>query len=226
MKRLPQFRDYLTPAQVAEGMNLALANATRLVADANLLFSHGRLPSAAALSILSIEESGKVSVLRQMVTAETPKELQGLWKNYRSHTKKNILWLLGQLVQSGARRLDDFKPLVDQASEHPELLDQLKQLALYTDCFSGPKWSTPDQVDLASLTPYLLKMAEILARQRNVEPDEIELWRTHLFPVRNAPMEQQKKAVAAWYSDLKRRGRSDVDLADVQAFLGTPDAPA
>jgi len=223
---MPQYRDRLTPSQIAQGINLALRNAARLANDARLLHSQGRTPSAVALAILSIEESGKVGVLRQMATAQEQKEFQALWKNYRSHTKKNVLWLLGQMVHRGARRLEDFKPLVDQASDHPEVLDQLKQLATYTDCFDGPKWSSPDQVDLLDLAPYLVMMAEVLARQKEVSTEEIELWQRHLMHVRGAPMTQQKKAVEAWYHDLKLRGYSDVDLESLQAFLAEPDGEA
>ena len=141
MTRLPQYRSRLTFAQVAEGMTRALENAARLAEDAQSLFDQNRIPSSVALAILSIEESGKVSILRQMVTAEDEKRHQQLWKAYRSHNKKNILWLFGELVQQGARSLDEFRLLVDLDSDHPDILDQLKQLCAYTDCFTEGKWS-------------------------------------------------------------------------------------
>jgi len=47
-------------------MNAATRNARRLAADARLLLDAGRLPTAAALATLSIEETGKVSILREI----------------------------------------------------------------------------------------------------------------------------------------------------------------
>ena len=83
MARLPQYRDALSLEQIAEGMNRALANASRLADDAQALFDQRRIPSAIALSILSIEESGKVSILRQISLADDLKEL-----HIRSHTSQ------------------------------------------------------------------------------------------------------------------------------------------
>ena len=61
-------------------MSRALQNASRLAEDADALLKNDRIPSAAALAILSIEESGKVSILRQMAIAEDDKEWLQLWK--------------------------------------------------------------------------------------------------------------------------------------------------
>src|SRR5712664_884488 len=192
MPRLPQYRSQLTSAQVAEGMNCALRNAARLAEDADILYQQGRIPSAVALSILSIEESGKVSLLRQMALATDQKEVQTIWKSYRSHTKKNVLWIFGEMVRNGARNLDQLRPLVDPTSDHPDVLDQMKQLCIYTDCFNNAKWSSPDEVDVAELAPYLVKMAQILGRGRIVTDKEMQLWQKHLLPVKDAPFEVQK----------------------------------
>lgn len=161
MARLPQYRSKLVPAQIAEGMTCALNNAERLAEDAESLFKAGRVPSAVALAILSIEESGKVAILRQMSTASKEKEWADLWKAYRSHTKKNRLWIFGELVQHGAKTLDELRLVADPDSAHPDVLDQLKQLSIYTDCFINAKWSSPTEVDLDAIAPYLVKMAQI-----------------------------------------------------------------
>jgi AbiV family abortive infection protein len=115
-------------------MNAAGRNAERLCDDASLLLQEARYPSAAALAALSIEEAGKLSILRRLAVARDEEEVAECWRNYRWHTKKNIAWLLPQLVADGARRLDDFSPLFDGESDHPELLDQVKQISFYSDC--------------------------------------------------------------------------------------------
>ena len=226
MARLPQHRGELSPAQISEGMTRALENATRLAEDAEALLKAERLPSAVALAILSIEESGKVAILRQMATATEDKEWSALWKAYRSHTKKNTLWTFGELVQNGARTLDELRPLVDSNSDHPEILDQMKQLSIYTDCFKDAKWSSPVEVDLHAMAPYLVKLAHIFGRAKCVTEDEIRLWRKHLLPVKDAAMEAQKAAVAAWFHEMKLLGLSEASPKDVETFLGRHNAPA
>jgi len=225
MSRLPQLRGPLTAAQIAEGMRLALQNATRLAEDADSLLKAGRIPSAVALAILSIEESGKVSILRQMAIAEDEKEWLQLWKAYRSHTKKNTLWILGELVQKGARNLDELRPLIDPESDHPDMLDQMKQLCTYTECFTKAKWSSPEEVEVGALAPYLVKMAQILGRPKAVTTEEIELWQKHLLPVKAAPMEAQKQAVSAWFHQMKLHGLSEASPEEVENFLGRHSAP-
>jgi len=77
------YRGKLTPAQVAEGMNAAATNAARLLDDAKLLFEAKRFPTALSLAILSIEESGKLAVLRGIATAKSSQVLLDNWSNYR-----------------------------------------------------------------------------------------------------------------------------------------------
>lgn len=225
MPRLPQLRDPITAAQIAEGMRLALQNAARLAEDADSLLEAGRVPSAVALAILSIEESGKVSILRQMAIAEDEKEWLQLWKAYRSHTKKNILWIIGDLVQKGARSLDELRQLVDAESDHPDILDQLKQICIYTDCFAKAKWSSPEDVEVGTLAPYLVKMAKILGSPKAVTTEEIELWRKHLLPVKAAPMEAQKLAVSAWFHEMKLHGLCEASPEEIEKFLGRHHPP-
>lgn len=226
MARLPQYRSKLMPVQIADGMTRALKNAERLAEDAELLLKARRTPSAVALAILSIEESGKVAILRQMVIASEEKEWADLWKAYRSHTKKNILWICGELIQRGAKTLDELRAVVDPDSEHPDILDHLKQLSIYTDCFKDAKWSSPTDVDLEAMAPYLVQMAQIFGRQKTVAADEIQLWQKHLLPVKGAPMYMQKVAVAAWYQEMRLLGLSEASAEEVEAFLGPYDASA
>jgi AbiV family abortive infection protein len=56
-------------------MTAASENAARLAQDAILLLDAGCLPTACSLAVLSIEESGKVSILRAMSLARDDNEL-------------------------------------------------------------------------------------------------------------------------------------------------------
>ena len=134
-KKLNQFRGRLTLEQIAEGMNAAGHNAVRLVEDAETLLVAERYPSALALVILAIEETGKPPILRRMVTSTDDMAVAELWKDYRSHTKKNVAWTFMELINSAGRtKLEDLRPLYADDAEHPYILDQLKQIAFYTDC--------------------------------------------------------------------------------------------
>ena len=39
-----------------------------------------------------------------------------------------------KMFSKGARRADEFGSLFEPAAEHPYILDQLKQVSIYTDC--------------------------------------------------------------------------------------------
>ncbi|GEM_PF-4403187 len=96
-KRLNQYSGRLSAAQIAEGINLARRNASRLAADSASLLDAGRLPSATALAVLAIEEAGKCSILREIALARDERELPEAWRSYRSHTTKNRTWLFVEL---------------------------------------------------------------------------------------------------------------------------------
>jgi len=204
-KPLQQYKGPLTIPQICAGMNAATENATRLAKDARLLLSNGCFPSAASLATLSIEESGKVVILRRFVTSNKA-DLKDLWREYRSHTKKNINWIFPELVAKGARKLEDFRTMVREESDHPEVLDALKQIGFYTDCLGKGNWTIPaDTVD-EKLATQLVRTAEILAPERKMTTRELELWEKHMKPVWNVNFEWMKQALVNWYADMQSEG--------------------
>lgn len=205
-QRLDQYKGKLTAAQIASGMNAASENAHRLAADARLLVDAGRFPTAASLAVLSIEESGKVSILRALALARNDEELRESWKEYRSHTAKNLAWVLPDLVQQGARSLEDLRPIFDPSSDHPQVLDHVKQLGFYTDCLRNAHWSVPDAVIDKDLAVSLVTIAEMFARKRRVTPEEITLWARHIGPVWKGPMAWMETALIEWHRAMKEAG--------------------
>lgn len=206
-KTLPSYKGRLSFAKIAEGMNAAVENAARLAHDAKLLLDAGRVPTALSLAILSIEESGKTSILRAMSLARDDKEVKEEWRRYRSHTNKNVKWLVPQLVDEGARKLDDFRPLFDESADHPYQLDQIKQLGFYTDCL-GDKghWSIPKEVVNRELARQLVATADLLSSAPPTSEREIELWVEHVGPVWNNDLNQMTPAVASWYRAMQKEG--------------------
>lgn len=205
-KKLNSYKGRLSPEQIAQGMNAAIQNAKRLWEDAALLLESGRFPSAVSLAILSIEESGKTSILRQLAVAKDDKELADCWRDYRSHTKKNVTWLLPQLVMEGARHLDDFRLLFDKTSDHPFLLDQMKQLGFYTDCLGSAHWSNPIHTVDELLARQLVQIAKLFIQKETVTKQEIELWIKHVGPVWMTDDTRMRQALVTWYQEMQQVG--------------------
>lgn len=218
-RRLDQYKAKLSPYEIAEGMNAAAANARRLVEDAELLLTHDRFPSALSLAALSIEESGKLSILRSIAVARDQKELSDAWREYRSHTRKNKTWPFLQMFLTGARRLSDFRPLFHDGAEHPYLLDKVKQLGFYTDCLGKMHWSVPKDVIDQELAEQIVNIAKLQIPKREVTEREIELWIEHIVPVWRGPMERMEASVAAWYRQMCEENLIQDDPNAMEKFI-------
>jgi AbiV family abortive infection protein len=196
-RKLDTYQGRLSAAQIAAGMNAAAKNARRLAEDAATLFALGRFPTATSLALLSIEEAGKISVLRELALARSGEEIAGAWRSYRSHTRKNAQWLLPQLVIEGARKLEDLRALFDKASDHPFLLDQLKQIGFYSDCLGSAHWANPSDVIDEKLARTFVQIAQMFVHHdRDYTEREVELWIEHLTPVWKRDLELMEKALA------------------------------
>lgn len=205
-KKLDAYRGRLSVAEIAKGMTVAGRNARRLANDAAKLLAAGRFPTAASLAALAIEEAGKAPILRALALAKDDAEIKNAWKAYRSHTSKNGTWLFPALAASGARKLDDFRSLFDQDSNHPFLLDQLKQLGFYTDCLGAGHWTVPTEVVDEDLARTLVNVADVLANDKDVSEKEIELWIEHVSPVWKKSPAQLKIALLNWYGAMQAAG--------------------
>jgi AbiV family abortive infection protein len=218
-QKLQQYCGKLDPSQIATGINEAHRNAQRLAADARMLLDAKRFPTATSLAILAIEEAGKSSILRQMSTASDD-EIRSLWKEYRTHTKKNIMWIFPEFVAKGARHLTDFSALFDDSSEHPYLIENIKQLGFYTDCLGAAHWASPAEVLDEKLTNSLVGIAEILTKQtREVTTREIELWIDFMLPVKGKDLFKQKVALRDWYAALQLEGLAPAGDNEMEGFV-------
>lgn len=207
----------LTPGQVAEGISAAQENARRLLDDAKLLLEARRLPSAAALAILSIEERGKTIILKRLAIAKNPTELKKAWREYRSHRAKNTGWIIPQLVNEGARTMYDMATAVDQDAEHAVVLDALKQVSLYTDCLGKSHWSVPNEVIDEALVQSLLSAAEMMWGGRSVTKREIELWVKIVGPHNNRS--RMGEAIVQWQHAMISEGLSETPPESLEAFM-------
>jgi AbiV family abortive infection protein len=221
---LQRYSGSLTPAEIAEGMNVAQGNAKRLASDARILFEAGRYPTAASLAALAIEEAGKVTLLRTIAVAADPTKLKTAWKEYRSHRAKNQMWVLPEYAARGARHLRDFAGIVEKDADHTALLDAIKQIGFYTDCYSRGHWSSPQEVIEADLARSVVTTAEILSRSDMVHTArEVELWIFHLGPVWEKP--GMREAIVRWHAALVEEGLNTSSQADFERFILGREAP-
>ena len=218
-KKLKQYKGRLSPAQIAAGMNAAARNACRLAEDAETMLVAKRYATAASLAILSIEEAGKVSILRVLALARSQPEADEAWKEYRSHTRKNVAWILPQLIADGARKLDDLHPLYDKESEHPFILDQIKQIGFYTDCLGKAHWSVPMEIIEEPLARMLVQTARLFARDREFTEKEIELWCQHMGPAWKRNPEWMRQAIINWYAAMQEAGLAPEGIAEINEFM-------
>jgi AbiV family abortive infection protein len=225
--KLEQYTGPLNSAEIAAGMNAARQNAERLAKDARLLFENERYTSSLSLAILSIEESGKNHIFRELALARNEKELRECWRDYRSHTKKNVLWPIIETFFKGARRADDFRPLVEPDAEHPYVLDKVKQVSIYTDCFKKGHWSIPEQIITKELAQGLLMVAEVFTRHRDITAEEIDLWIQYLQPYWKISDGASRRALFEWDKEIRRRGLAEKDdNGTLERFFTTGFDPA
>ncbi|MNQ67933.1 hypothetical protein D3C85_824730 [compost metagenome] len=223
--KLDAYRGPLNCAQAAEGINAANANAHRLAADAQILLDAGSYASAVSLAALALEESGKVSILRAIVLAEDEQSLKLEWKRYRSHTSKNCHWIFADLVAKGARHLKDLYPIYDDASDHPHILDQVKQLGFYTDCRgTRSHWSLPAEVIDVKLATALVSSAKLFSQRSPVTEREMQLWVEHMRPMWKRDAQGMKQALVDYYAAMQLEGFQEEGPNRMAEFVLGPTA--
>lgn len=204
-----QYKGKLTPKQAAEGIKAAVENSASLLTDAKLLFDNRRFERSVALSVLAIEEAGKISIIRSILMEDAPGELKKSWQEYRRHTDKNLSWILPELASKGARHLEDMRQIFNKGNDHGQTLENLKQLSFYTDAFSNSKWSLPKDVIDEKIAKAILSIADILAKKDNsamTSEKELELWVKHMKPVWKQEMLKMKQALINCYSEAESLG--------------------
>jgi AbiV family abortive infection protein len=221
---VPQFFGYITPRQAAAGIEAALTNARSLYGDAQLLLEKERWGRAAALSILAIEEVGKVPIIREILLARNSDDLKVGWHSYRTHTAKSLIHLWPVLATKGARHLEDFREIYDRSREEPPMLDAIKQLGFYSDACGKCNWSLPEEVIDSDLARGVFSLAKFLVSRGpgafESEP-ELEIWVKHLKPVWKGPMSEMKKALLACYAEAQGLGvlRGGLSAGRMMNFL-------
>jgi AbiV family abortive infection protein len=220
--KLHFYRDKLTPKQAAEGMNAAARNAKRLYDDAEVLLKAKRFPTACAVAILSIEESGKLPILREVACMKDKKgPLSDAWRRYSDHRQKNAAWLAIQLIMNGAKTLNDIKQTFDPESMHPDMINIMKQLGFYTDCYGVAEWAEPEGAVDERMATMMLATAKLLLPKHEATEHEMKLWVEHIGEHWG---KSDMAARAMKFEELLfKEGLRKVPIEDVRAFYGIPE---
>ncbi len=209
----------LTATQIVEGIAAAQTNAYRLIEDAKVLFQAKRYPTATALSILSMEERGKVIILKRLALSSDSVSLNKAWKDYRSHRAKNAGWIIPNLVRNGARTMQAMAVAVETGADHTAVLDALKQVSFYTDCLGDQHWSIPNEVIDEEIARSMIALAEIMWCAKPVTLREVELWQQIVGPHNEKPT--MAAAVLQWQSAMVREGLSDTSVEELAVFINS-----
>jgi AbiV family abortive infection protein len=204
-----QYNQRLTPIKAAEGIKVIMENSLSLLSDAILLFENNRFERAFTLSILSIEESGKIPILRSILLEDNQKELNKLWKNFRTHTEKNWALFFLKIPVDESTKLEDFKALFDNTNNQGQEFENLKQLSIYTELFKNSNWHSPKNLISEKLAKNTLNTTKLFVNDNlsamTTEP-ELELWIKHLKPVWKSDMNLMKDALKNCYKEAEQLG--------------------
>lgn len=177
------YRGTLNPFQIAEGIRSVKNNGARLFKDAELLYEQKRFPSASSLAILTIEEFGKIPILRRMALANSPNQWQACWRDFSNHLAKSLSWMIPFLIRSDEKSTEDQYRLFKE-SRDPELLNSLKQLGFYVGCYGKAHWALPDKVMEQENADVAMRSARIvcMASQPSMydSPSALREWSVHL----------------------------------------------
>ena len=142
-----------------------------------------------------------------------------IWRDYRNHRSKNVAWVLPDLVAEGARDLESLRLATESDAEHTALLNNVKQIGLYSDCQGNAHWSEPLKVIDRRLAQILIGIADLFAKNKAVTPEEMELWIVHLEPAYGDPLQTMKEALLNWYRAMNDAGLLKKHDTKVKEFV-------
>lgn len=162
---------------LAEGL---LTNAASLVADAQLLCSAGRFPRVYSLSVLALEELGKIGVLMGVsaaLLAAQPVDWKAIHAILHSHQAKLLVYTATLQAWAVVWRGQAFDPAsVDWPLElkRARALNTLKQDGLYVRLHKGTAITPTEEIDegrasrVLEVASRLLPITELMIRGAEV----------------------------------------------------------
>ncbi len=133
------------------------------------------------------------------------------------------MWISPELASKECKSLESLRLATDPSAEHTGILDQLKQVSLYTDCLGDKHWSEPDDVIDSDLAKSIVAIAKLLAKGDEIEVTEIELWIEHVRPSYGRPLPEMKDTLKQWWQAMHVHGLKVNELDSFEQFVdGAP----
>lgn len=167
---MARYNDKLTIPEIAAGIEATIANMEALVEAARLLLDAGNAGPAFGLAVMSLEEAGKLHVLRAMCQRGGVPNAQWrkLWASFRSHQYKSS----GGLMDSYSDDVrGDPETVLELALGHAESTDQVeaaRQWSFYVDFDAATRtWNRPPEFDEQKALDALGTAEAVLQRNKN-----------------------------------------------------------
>ena len=141
--RLDRNPKSFSAAEATGLLKLLVRSAKGLADDANVLLGHNRYPRAAALAVLSFEEIGKLEPVARLVGVTDQREIARRWRALFDHSAKSAR-IAG--VPPYITDPDQIRLWNDARRKFGRNLNELKQAALYVNCFGDGNWMSPEDV--------------------------------------------------------------------------------
>ena len=102
------------------------------------------------------------------------------------------------------------------------MLDSVKQLSIYTDCFGeSVRWSAPGEAVDHEFAPAIIATAKMLNNERETTVRELDLWVQHVRPHYNKPT--MPDAMLAFQRQLFEEGLTSTTPESLESFMrGVP----
>jgi AbiV family abortive infection protein len=160
-----------------------IAHVDRLWGDAVHAYFRGRNSTSLFLSIVVLEETGKVGVLRFVLALSSanatgpmldPLDLKRSKNPLYSHTRKHLLAAgAGAIVNSRLDRVLGENAVIDflEKTERGEI-EELRQACIYTEDRKGTLYIPDEKIDQDLAKHYLILAGEIMAEVLGWVPDD------------------------------------------------------
>jgi hypothetical protein len=129
-----------------------------------------------------------------------------------------VEWIIIELAMKGARTIEDLRPIFDRDSDHPDILNVIKQLGFYSDCYGNAHWSEPHEVIDEKLARSIVLAAKVLVPKHDTSEREIELWIEHVG--RHWAKPEMFAGAVAFQQALIDEGLSRHSIQEVRDFFG------
>jgi AbiV family abortive infection protein len=135
--------EHLSPNQIALGMHLCYRNAVALLEDARILAVNRRCARALSLTVIAIEELGKILMLCDLLRPSPPSNLREFWKDFTTHHhKQRELASYGQYLES--IEASPYRESVSKAML--DAMDRIKQWGFYVD-YRATAFQSPQEFE-------------------------------------------------------------------------------